>query len=64
MDPLLNTWVISLTVSGGSFWDVVVPAFASIGGAWVVTGFTLLLVWGLSKITIRLIGKKALEASP
>jgi hypothetical protein len=63
VDPLLNTWVISLTVSGGSFLDTVLPAIASIGGAWVVTGITLLLVWGLSKLTIRLIGKKALEDS-
>jgi hypothetical protein len=63
VDPLLNGWSMSLAVSGGSFLDIVVPAIASIGGTWVVTGITLLLVWGLSKLALRLTGRRALEDS-
>jgi len=64
VDPLLNGWSISLSVSGGSFLNTLVAAIASIGGAWVFTGITLLLVWGFSKFVLRLLGRRVMAASP
>lgn len=54
VDRLLNGWFISSTVFEGSFWDIVVPAIIAIGSSWVITGITLLIVWALSKLALRL----------
>lgn len=64
VDPLLNGWSISLSVSGDSFLDTTVAAIASIGGAWAFTGITLLLVWGFSKLVLRLSARRAVGAAP